>query len=132
GIAEKTTFGIATALFDGTAGASGVATPTTATWGRRSVFSRSDYSIHLSIGTAGGGCLLESPHHHRSFWAAGTSLLGSLGITLLGLLEHRFWGRRTSSSRLGLRRNVTSGVAERHHHLDRQEDICIAWGRTER
>ena len=60
---------------------------------------------------------------HR-FWSRWTS-------PFLGLLEHRFRGRWTSSSsRLGLRRNVSSGFAERHHHLDRQEEICITWGRT--
>ena len=74
------------------------------------------------------------------FWGHWTS-------RFLGRLEHRFWGRWASSSLLGLRRNTTSGVAERHRRLRLgelyfwrrctiiiwiawKEDICVVWGRT--
>ena len=53
-------------------------------------------------------------------------------IDRLGLLGQRLWGHCASSSCLGLRRHITSGVAGRYYHLDHQEDICITWDRTAR
>ena len=53
-----------------------------------------------------------------TFRAAGTSYWGRrTSSSCLGLLEHHFWGRWTFLSRLGLRRNITSGVAEHHWFL---------------
>lgn len=44
-----------------------------------------------------------------------------------GSLKHRFWGRRASSTRLGLRRNIASRFAQHHHRLSLGEHYF--WGR---
>ena len=80
------------------------------------------------IGIIGVERLLKSAHHDRLFGAAGTSLLGSLGITTFGAAGASLPGPLAIFILSGVRRNVTSGVAEHHHHLDHQEDICIAPG----
>lgn len=78
---------------------------------------------HPSVGIAGGERLLDR----------------------FGLLESRFWGRRTAPSRLGLHRNITLGVTGHRRRLGLGEQHfwgrctiiiespggqnCIAWGR---
>lgn len=90
-------------LFDGTAaGASGVTT--TATWDRRSVFLVSSHSMIYAV----------------FFWNR------RIVIDRLGLLEHLFWDRWTSSYRSWLPRHLASGVAVYHRRLRLRRDIASA------
>ena len=83
---------------------------------------------HNTFGIVGGERLLESPHQHqRSFSGCWNKLLGSLDVITFRAVGISFWGRWTSSSRLGVRGNITSGVAEQHRRL--RADGHYFWGR---
>ena len=84
-------------------GLRGRRTNSTVSWGRRIVFSGSDHSIIYLYWD----------------WRGRTSsgIAASSSIDRSGLLGQRFWGRWTSSSRLELRQNITSGVAEHYRRL---------------
>lgn len=80
-VAKKATFRIPTAVFDVTAGASGVTALTTAVWVRRSAFSGSGHSITHPVGS------------QRQIVSWNRRIL----IDRSGLLGCCFWGRWTSS-----------------------------------